>query len=58
MTNFRTHKGPPLDGTVGTLSELDQSAAPATADNSQIQVFVSGDGVLDPGAIGLDEDLS
>jgi hypothetical protein len=57
MTNFRTHKGPPLDGTVGTLSELDQSAAPATAGNSRIQVFVSGDGVSDPGAIGLDEDL-
>jgi hypothetical protein len=57
MTNSPTYKGKPLDGTVGTVSVPDDTAAPVTTHKSQIRVFVSGDGVSDPGAVGLDEDL-
>jgi hypothetical protein len=57
VTDFPTDKGIPLDGTVGSLSDLDETAAPATSEISRIRIFMSGDGVFYPGAMGLEEDL-
>ena len=57
MADFPTDKGIRLDGTVGTFSKLDVSIAPATTDISRIKIFVSGDGVSETRAMGLDEDI-
>jgi hypothetical protein len=57
MADFPSDKAIPLDGMVGSFSDLEETAAPATANDSRIRVFVSGDGVSDPGVMGLDEDL-
>jgi hypothetical protein len=57
VPDFPTDKGIRLDGTVGRLSDRGETAAFETADISQIQVFVSGAGVSDPRAMGLEEDL-
>jgi hypothetical protein len=57
MADFHAHKGSPLDGKVGSLSQLDKTVAPAPADSSQIQVFVAGDAASDARALGLQEDL-
>ena len=57
MADFSSDKAFPLDGRVGRFSDLEEIAAPATANDSRLRVFVSGDGVSDPGAMGLDEDL-
>ena len=54
MADFFTDQGIRLDGRINSLSEVEQTAAPATADRSRLRIFVSGDGVLDPGAMGLD----
>ena len=57
MGDIPSDKAIPLDGRVGRCSELEETAAPATTSDSRIRVFVSGDGVSDPGVMGLDEDL-
>lgn len=57
MRNFPSS----LDGTVGVLSVSGTAAggavAPATADDIQLCVFISGAGASDPDAMGLDEDI-
>ena len=57
MADFPAHKGIPLDGKVGSLSQLDKTVGPAPTGSSQIQVFVSGDAASDTRALGLQEDL-
>jgi len=52
-----TEQGVPLDGTVGGVTNRDVTSTSAMTDISRIRVFVSGDGVSEPGAMGLDEDL-
>ena len=57
MADFPSDKTIPLDATIGSFSDLGETAAPATANDCRVRVFVSGDGVSDPGVMGLDEDL-
>ena len=57
MADFPSDKAILLDGTIGSFSDLEETAAPATASDRRLRVFVSGDGTSDPSAMGLDEDL-
>jgi hypothetical protein len=57
MADFPSDKAIPVDGRVGRFSDLEETAAPATASDTRVRIFVSGDGVSRPGAMGLDEDL-
>lgn len=47
----------PLDGTIGGLDNLEAPARFSSPDESPLRVFVSGDAVSEPGAMGLAEDV-
>lgn len=57
MADFPSDKAIPLDGMIGSFRDRGETDAPATENDRRIHVFMSGDGVSDPGAMGLDEDL-
>jgi hypothetical protein len=57
VTDCPTEQGVPLDGMVGGMTNYDVTSTSAMTDTSRIRVFVSGAGVSEPGAMGLDEDL-
>jgi hypothetical protein len=47
-----------LDGVVGPLDRLEETSPFARPDDVPIRIFVAGDGISDPNAMGLAEDLA
>jgi hypothetical protein len=57
VPDFRSDKRIRIHGTIGSVSTVKETVAPATADAPVISVFMSGGNVSRSSAFGLDDDL-